>query len=506
MPITQFVLEPPLAIDWLHRPISSQIKKDKRKKNSSKLLILNDISIAGMLQEAKNKNVDVLLCSTDRCPELMLTPDVVGNNAKLQKLVDAYLKLSLAQEKDFSRGSLMLFARIMMCASDITKSYGMLETLKSWFQAPKDKISDLISKVKINEKYKLPKMEQAIKMFSMNIDYTEGILNFLWKLHGSNAWQKSENINSGLDSNTITVVPASIFKQDTYFYLLFIYGVISKMEVYIDTDVPFSLVGQYLNNSQNYFSIARYANSDFNDLSFLAANAQNMLSSAQIANQDLFFSWIALHCGDALKDYSLYEINDLLARSPYIRFVGMYFSLKKDQLGLTQYNLKAGRWKTLPFDLHLIREKSLPNSDMKNIPDSSDNKQQIDNSQNFKELKASEKATQEQLKKLFSDNEKTLSLLCYKVDSLLKNVNKTESSNEKGIEETDIKQLQPKLDEILNTLKDLPSSLNRKLGQFIESTNTDKKDKDDELSVEQINRDFEEALHSQNADVTDFDD
>ncbi|MCI7336325.1 MAG: hypothetical protein MSH35_06310 [Lactobacillus amylovorus] len=116
MPITQFVLEPPLAIDWLHRPISSQIKKDNRKKNNSKLLILNDISIAGMLQEAKSKKVDVLLCSTDKCPELMLNPEVVGNNTKLQKLVDAYLQLGLAKEKGFSRGSLMLFTRIMLCA------------------------------------------------------------------------------------------------------------------------------------------------------------------------------------------------------------------------------------------------------------------------------------------------------------------------------------------------------------------------------------------------------
>lgn len=509
MPITQFVLEPPLAIDWLHRPISSQIKKDNRKKNNSKLLILNDISIAGMLQEAKSKKVAVLLCSTDKCPELMLNPEVVGNNTKLQKLVDAYLQLGLAKEKGFSRGSLMLFTRIMLCASDTTKSYGMLQTLKTWFQAPKDKISDLISKVQINEKYKLPKMEQAIKMFSMNIDYTEGILDFLWKLHGSNAWQKGKDIGSALNSGNITVVPASIFKEDTYFYLLFIYGVISKMEVYIDTDVPFSLVNQYLNNSENYFSIARYANSDFNDLSFLAANAQNMLSSAQISNQDLFFSWIALRCGDALKDYSLYEINDLLARSPYIRFVGMYFSLKKDQLGLTQYNLKAGRWKTLPFDLHLIREKSLPMSVASNAEKDDSkhsNKLQANNSHELEEIKANEKEFQEQIEKVISDNKDTLTLLCSKVDSVIKNVAETVNNDNKATKseniDVDAKQLQSKLDDILSTLKELPANLNRQISQMIESTNPS----DSNSEIEQINKDFEEALHSQNNDGTDFDD
>lgn len=520
MPITQFVLEPPMAIDWLHRPISSQIKKDNRKTNSSKLLILNDISIDEMLQEANAKKVDVLLCSTDNCPELMLIPEVVGNNSRLKKLVDSYLKLDLAKQKGFSRGSLMLFLRIMLCASDDTKSYGILKTLKTWFQAPKEEISNLVDKVKINDKYKLPKMEQAIKMFSVNIDYTEGILDFLWNMHGSNARQKGKDISSALNKGNITVVPASIFKENTYFYLLFIYGVISKIEVYIDTDVSFSLVSQYLYNAQNSFSIARYANSDVSDLSFLAAHAKSMLSSAQISNQDLFFSWLALRSGDALKDYSLYEINDLLTRSSYARFVGMYFSLKKDQLSLTQYNLRAERWKTMPFDLRRVREGVLPNDNEnkakqtkpKITPKAENKAQESPNSKAFEAIKANEDQIKEQLNKLISDNNQTLTLLCSKVDSILESINQNKNNAEKSAEaetkakEVDVEQLKSNLNDILQVLKDLPANLNKKVGQIVESTSSAKVDSDSEISPEQIDKEFEAALNSQNTETTDFDD
>lgn len=509
MPIKQFVLEPPLAIDWIHRPISSQVSNNKRKKHISKLLILNDASINQMLEKSEKDKVDVLLCSKQKCPELMLTPQVIGKNAELEKLTDAYLNLQLAKNSGLSRGTLMQFLRIMLCASDDTKNYGLLKTLKEWFQTPKEDISNLISKVKIKKKYEMPKMEQAKKMFSQSVDYTEKILSFLWKIHGANAWQESPKDNqSTLTGDNITVVPASIFKQNTYFYLLFIYGVICKLEVYIDTDVPFDLVSPYLSQPENSFSIARYANSKYTELAFLAANAQYMLSSAQISDQSLFFSWLASKDGDALQDYSISEMKEVLNKNPYVRFVGMYFTLAKNKLSLTQYNIKSQKWSSLYFDLHLISQKTVK-SKISNI--TTENKPSSVDTDKCKDV-----LLKKGFKSSLSNIESTLNLLCSKVDSVNSLIDKNKKDLDKAVHNlsdnqsnqsnlTEIKELSDQLSKLSSLLIDLPKSIDRKVFNFLEDYNPNHSS-DEAPSPEKIHKEFNDALNQQDGSkTTDFD-
>jgi hypothetical protein len=509
MPIKQFVLEPPLAIDWIHRPISSQVSNNKRKKNVSKLLILNDVSINQMLEKAKKDKVDVLLCSKQKCPELMLTPQVIGKNAELGKLTDAYLNLQLAKDSGLSRGTLMQFLRIMLCASDDTKNYGLLKTLKEWFQTPKEDISDLISKVKIKKKYEMPKIEQAKKMFSQSIDYTEGILSFLWKIHGANAWQESQKDNQPtLTGDNITVVPASIFKQNTYFYLLFIYGVICKLEVYIDTDVSFDLVSPYLGQPENSFSIARYANSKYTELAFLAANAQYMLSSAQIADQSLFFSWLASKDGDALQDYSISEMKEVLSKNPYVRFVGMYFTLARNKLSLTQYNLKLQKWCSLYFDLHLISQKTVK-SKSSNI--NTENKAPSLDKDELKDVLTN--TLKKEIKSSLSDIQSTLNLLCSKVDSANSLIDKNKKNLDKAVHnlsdnqsnQFDLTEIKELSDQLSKLLIDLPKSIDRRVFNFLEDYNPDHSS-DEAPSPEKIHKEFNDALNQQDGSkTTDFD-
>lgn len=516
MPIRQFVLEPPVSIDWNHRPISSQLKLDK----NSKLLILNDSSIADLDKCAEKKHINVVFCNQAKRPELLLIPEVVGDNQKLNTLVDTYFSLGLSHNVQFSRGSLTLLLRIMYCASD--KSYrGILNILRKWFEAPKNKLAKLITEVKIDKKMALPKIEKAILTFAKATDYTENILNFLWKLHGANAWSKKskKEINSLNTAGQITVMPASVFKENTYFYALLIYGVKSHIEVYIDSDVSFTLVQPYLKVKADTFSIARYANSDSAELAFIASKAENMLSSAQIPDQSLFFAWLAYKDTAALADYSLKDINRLLSVSPYVTYVGMYFTLIKSQFCLTQYDITKYHWSTHVFDLKYIISKTIDKN----------KKQQNSNFQNTQskisskpiasiDSKSLVKATQKVLDKIddtTSDFKATVALLSSKVNSLSEVVNK--DVNETSIKKSDkASQINVDLKDVQHQLKQMKQNIDllpNKLSDLIKkSWNETEEQKNDPYSWEdaddpkQLEKDYDKAIHGQSNNFTDFDD
>lgn len=514
MPIRQFVLEPPIAIDWNHRPISSQLKLDK----NSKLLILNDSSIDDLAQSAEQKHINVVFCDQLKRPELLLTPEVVGNNQKLNTLVDTYFSLKLSHNVKFSRGSLTLFLRIMFCASDKTY-HGILDVLKKWFEAPKDELAKLISKVKVDKKLVLPKIDKAILTFAKATDYTEAILSFLWKLHGANAWDKKQakEVNSLNTPGQITVLPTSVFKEDTYFYALFIYGVKSHIEVYIDSDVPFTLIQPYLKVKADSFSIARYANSDPAELAFIASKAENMLSSAQIPDQSLFFAWLAYKDAAALAKYSLKDINRLLSESPYVTYVGMYFTLIKSQFCLTQYNITKYRWLSQPFDLKYIISKTI-DKNKEEVPISKQ-KTKIDRASKVTSsitpesvIKAIDKVITE-IGKNKSQLIKTMSLLSSKVDSL----DKTELNKHKNIVEAkpsnkindNLKAIQDKLvhiEEVINLLPHTVSQLIKKSLSEVENKKANPAPWGDADDPEQLEKDYERAIHDQNDNFTDFDD
>lgn len=499
MPIRQFVLEPPVSIDWNHRPISSQLKLDK----NSKLLILNDSSIADLDKCAEKKHINVVFCNQAKRPELLLIPEVVGDNQKLNTLVDTYFSLGLSHNVQFSRGSLTLLLRIMYCASD--KSYrGILNILRKWFEAPKNKLAKLITEVKIDKKMALPKIEKAILTFAKATDYTENILNFLWKLHGANAWSKKskKEINSLNTAGQITVMPASVFKENTYFYALFIYGVKSHIEVYIDSDVSFTLVQPYLKVKADTFSIARYANSDSAELAFIASKAENMLSSAQIPDQSLFFAWLAYKDTAALADYSLKDINRLLSVSPYVTYVGMYFTLIKSQFCLTQYDITKYHWSTHVFDLKYIISKTIDKN----------KKQQNSNFQNTQSKISSKPIASIDSKSLVKA---TVALLSSKVNSLSEVVNK--DVNETSIKKSDkASQINVDLKDVQHQLKQMKQNIDllpNKLSDLIKkSWNETEEQKNDPYSWEdaddpkQLEKDYDKAIHGQSNNFTDFDD
>ncbi|MES5123250.1 hypothetical protein ABVC46_01675 [Lactobacillus crispatus] len=514
MPIRQFVLEPPISIDWNHRPISSQLKLDK----TSKLLILNDSSIDDLAQSADQKHIKVVFCDQSHKPELLLTPEVIGDNRKLNTLVDTYFSLNLSHNVKFSRGSLTLLLRIMFCASD--KSYqGILDILKKWFEAPKDKLSNLIAKVKVDKKLALPKIDKAILTFAKATDYTEGILNFLWKLHGANAWNKNKDkeVNSLNTPGQITVMPASIFKEDTYYYALFVYGVKSHIEVYIDSDVPFTLIQPYLREKADTFSIARYANSDPSELAFIASKAENMLSSTQIPDQTLFFAWLAYKDAAALVDYSLNDINRLLSESPYVTYVGMYLTLIKSHFCLTQYNISKYRWMSQKFDLKYIMSKTIDKNKAKASPNTkkleAKSAVQTSASDNTELVNSAADKVISELKQSTSQLSKTLTMLSIKVDlidkSATKNKNIAEKDEKADQANSELKEMQDKLTHVEHAIDSLPDTISDLIKQNLSDVSDTAKESapwGDADDPAQLEKDYDKAIHDQGNNFTDFDD
>lgn len=333
MSIKKLILEPTVLNIWKDRPLSQCIKKA----STSAVLVVNDI----YQTEAVKDTGGILI--NDKGPDLLLNIQNLSTK-NLQLLVDSYFEVPLPNPCVFTKKTILFFLQLLVLNAKKKKT-SIYEELKNWYQLSDTEISKYMDALNID-------INSEIKtIFSKNPQYIEAIVSFLWKYHG---FESNHEINLSQDKN-ILVIPVSLLTKSYYLVVLH-YFYKKNWNIFFDTDVPFSLVQEFVvQGSSADIYACRYSNDPL--IATLASQADEMWSTAQ-GDPTTFFNWVGKKAPEALKSYSLTNMKRLLSGLNYSSFLSKYFILSDKTIMLARLQ-ENSEWEAKPFDLDFLISQTI---------------------------------------------------------------------------------------------------------------------------------------------------
>ncbi|QNQ82925.1 hypothetical protein FP435_00015 (plasmid) [Lactobacillus sp. PV037] len=318
--------------------------------------ILANHSYVNHLKE-KEANFN-FLGGSDNTDELLLLNKNLADSKALERLVTSYTlyqKQARLTPKNYTSVQLQSFLKLIHVYS-VQEDCEALETLKKFFTAS---LAHTLPKELNNIKEDGDKnLKILINYFSVNIEMTNSIIDFLWKIHQVKVLKSD---SKEVSTSPIIILDSDIYSTKAYYQLIVNYLILSGIKTFIDSEINLKPLKKLLTYSTATVSIARFEDENPHILNYLLSITESLWVSTHLKNQNILFSFIANRNPSAIGKYSLSSINNLLNQAPYNQFVGMYLTLNEDNLQLIQFKDEKN-WKFNTFDPDFLSSKLLPQS------------------------------------------------------------------------------------------------------------------------------------------------